>query len=526
VAFESSSKTNRIVSRSGSLLILGVVAVFAAPAVLAQRTGGRDVPDGAVSRQSTTAVQNRGAERRADPAAAAVPHVVKDINPGQASSTPQMFVRFGRSVFFRANDGEHGVELWRTDGTSGGTTLVIDLFQGSSNGLPGNLRVAGGSLYFHGFTEPTGSKVFRSNGTRAGTQLLVDTFPGAADGPFGPPLPGEFTTLGSNVLFAATDAKLGYELWITDGSPAGTHLLKDIHPGEQWSVPADLIPFRDRVYFAADDSSITNPDGTVTFDRELFVTDGTEAGTGRLIDINRGPQPSIPILFTPFGRQLLFRADDGAHGTELWTSDGTAIGTEMLADINLGGASQPMQLTAIDHRVFFAANDGATGAEPWITDGTPAGTQLVDDVNPAGSSTPMHFTALNDRVVFVADDGQHGNEPWVTDGTQQGTHLIADINPGPASSSPLGFVRAGGALFFAVVVDADAVTRTVRTQLWRTDGTSQGTTLVWDAPGRFTGYSIQSLTLLENELLFSAPVAVDAAGLSTNFELYALPVRN
>jgi ELWxxDGT repeat protein len=299
-------------------------------------------------------------------------------------------------------------------------------------------------------------------------------------------------------------------------------LVKDIHPGEQWSVPVGLLPFNGRAFFAADDSFIANPDGTVTFDRELFVTDGTEPGTSRLVDINPGPQPSIPLFFTPLGNHFLFRADDGSHGNELWISDGTAAGTRMLLDINVGGASLPMHLTALDGRVFFGADDGVTGQEPWMTDGTSEGTRQIRDINPVGSSTPMQFTRLADGLVFSANDGLNGNELWVSDGTDAGTQLLADINPGAPNSSPRDFVAVGDTLYFVALADIDATTNTVRTQLWTTDGTSSGTRLVWEAPGRSTGYAIRHLIQLDTRLLFTAPTGVNAEGLSSNFELHAL----
>jgi ELWxxDGT repeat protein len=471
---------------------------------------------------ATSAQPNQDQSRTTRSASA--PQLVKDINPGDASSTPEMFVTFNGALYFRANDGAHGVELWRTDGTSGGTMLVTDLFPGPSNGVPGNLTVAGGKLYFHGFTEPTGSKVFDSDGTARGTRLLADTFPGAPDGPDGPPLPAGFTTFGANVLFAATDAKLGYELWITDGTPAGTMLLKDIHPGEQWSVPVGITPLGTRALLAADDSFVTNPDGTVTYDRELFVTDGSAAGTRRLVDINPGPLPSIPVDLTLFGDRVLFRADDGVHGAELWTSNGTAEGTRMLVDINQRGSSSPSRPTVAGRRMFFSADDGMRGAEPWLSDGTAAGTRLIFDINPIGASNPGDFTVLDDRVVFAADDGEHGRELWVSDGTEAGTQLVSDINPGAAGSSPLEFATIDGRAYFVAVVDADQTTGTVRTQLWTTDGTSGGTSLVWEAPGRFAGYVVRHLTAFGSQLLFHAPGGVDETGLSTDIELYRLDV--
>lgn len=503
MAIDTAPKMQRISADGTARFVVLVAAMALAPAALAQRTGS-------LSNGPQNGLPS--------------PELVRDIYPGESSSAPEMFVPLGDAVFFRANDGVHGVELWRTDGTADGTSLVVDLFPGELNGVPGDLTVVNGRLFFHGFTEPTGSKVFVSDGTAEGTELLVDTFPGAPGGPFGPPLPSQFTPFGDQVLFAATDAQFGYEPWITDGTPAGTRLLKDVHPGEHWSVPVGLLPYAGRVFFAADDSFVPNPDGTATFNRELFVTDGTESGTFRFADINPGPQPSTPILLTPLPNGFLFRANDGTHGAELWISDGTAPGTRMLRDINLQGASEPMHLIAIGNRVFFNADDGVTGRELWVTDGTEAGTYRIRDINGTGDSNPRYFTPFGNQVLFTADDGQLGRELWVTDGTEPGTRLLADLEHGAASSSPLEIVVAGSTVFFVTLNDFDEATKTARTRLWMTDGTREGTRLVWEAPGRSTGYSIRHLTVFGNQLLFSAPAGVNAEGLSANVELYSLDV--
>ena len=194
----------------------------------------------------------------------------------------------------------------------------------------------------------------------------------------------------------------------------------------------------------------------------------------------------------------------------------------MLADINPRGRSLPMHLTVAGDHVFFSADDGVSGAELWVTDGTGDGTRIVKDINPAGSSNPLYFTPLGNRIVFSADGGKSGIELWVSDGTSAGTQLLKDVNAGAANSSPLDLVAVGGWLFFTAIADADEATGTVRTQLWTTDGSGAGTRLVWEAPGRFTGYTIRNLTRLGRQLLFSAPTAVDAEGLSTNIELFRL----
>jgi ELWxxDGT repeat protein len=141
-------------------------------------------------------------------------------------------------------------------------------------------------------------------------------------------------------------------------------------------------------------------------------------------------------------QKVLFNADDGTHGYELWVTDGTAAGTS-LVDINpVAGDSSPGDITALGNgEALFDANDGTHGFELWVTDGTSAGTSLVTDINPgSGGSYPYAISALgNGKALFSANDGTYGYELWVTDGTQAGTYLVKDINAGSANSYPSSF---------------------------------------------------------------------------------------
>ncbi len=470
--------------------------------------------------------------------------MVKDINPGPEGSDPEAFVVLDGIAYFRAGDATHGFELWRTDGTTAGTSLVIDLNPGLPNGFPDSLAAVNGRLYFNGFDSPdfVGSKVWESDGTAAGTSLLADTFPGlAGGGTFGPPLPGNFAALDeSTILFTALDPAGGLEPWKTDGNPAGTSRILDLHPGEQWSVPIEFTSLRAFACFAADDSVKINHDGTATYDRELFRTDGTAAGTYRVKDINPGFEPSTPTDFIRYQQRVVFRADDGIHGVELWQTNGTDGGTAQVIDLNPGPASAYPEELILAHlaplagdatgrgnvgqTLVFRADDGVHGNELFRSDGTADGTSLIKDINPTGDSFPNGMTKFQGHVYFSADDGMHGSEPWVTDGTEAGTHLLADLNPGPLRSSPLIYKVAGGRVFFVSIVPDDAHF-TVRTQLWQTDGTTAGTQLVYEEPGNNFGYAIGNLTVLGNQLLFTAPNGVDADGFSTDTELFAIALR-
>ena len=106
----------------------------------------------------------------------------------------------------------------------------------------------------------------------------------------------------------------------------------------------------------------TSPRTTACTAQELWKSDGTAAGTVLVKDINPGSASSEPSNLTNVNGTLFFTADDGAHGIELWKSDGTAAGTVLVKDINPGSAgSDPPRLTNVNGTLFFSANDGTHG---------------------------------------------------------------------------------------------------------------------------------------------------------------------
>ena len=91
----------------------------------------------------------------------------------------------GSAIFFVARDAATGQELWRTDGTEGGTTLVKDIRPGPSDGGVDSLTEMGGQLFFRACEGPTGCELWKSDGTAAGTVLVKDVRAGPGSGPRG-----------------------------------------------------------------------------------------------------------------------------------------------------------------------------------------------------------------------------------------------------------------------------------------------------------------------------------------------------
>jgi ELWxxDGT repeat protein len=252
------------------------------------------------------------------------------------------------------------------------------------------------------------------------------------------------------------------QLWITDGTAAGTRMVKAFAGGSiQW-----LTMVGAKVFFTADDG---------VHGSELWTSDGTAAGTVLIRDINPGGATSAGEMLTDFNGSLLFSATDGVHGFELWASDGTSAGTAMVKDILPGAGSSVLggNLAEVNGSVFFAAQDGTDGYELWKSDGTAAGTMMVADINPGLSdSSPEFLTTVNGTLFFTADDGTHGFELWKSDGTAAGTSMVKDIDPGPNDSIGESFANVGGTLYFSASDGTNGL------ELWRSDGTAAGTVMV------------------------------------------------
>jgi ELWxxDGT repeat protein len=426
--------------------------------------------------------------------------LVKDLQPGPGGGFPHHILVDGSIAWFVAGSGPHGRDLWRTDGTEAGTSRVHTI----APDMPGLADVApmallGGRLYFAGWDDAHGWELWSSDGTPTGTALAADVRPGPAGSVEPAAQPRLSAGPGGRILFFADDAAHGREPWTSDGTAAGTALLRDANPlsGSAGSSPRALAAGGGLLWFmTSDPQAIWVTDGSsggtrrlvdgsggfvaadcydqAAGDRlyalacppDLWTSDGTPAGTRAVEDplpAGAGRDISLPA---PLGGGMLFVAESGTARL-IWT-DGTGEGARLVRELESVGFEKPQPL---GDRLVFSAGGAGSGREPWITDGTFEGTLALLDLRPGpAESAPGSFTPLGGRVLFRAHDGVQGAELWVTDGTAAGTRLVRDLEPGPESSSFLLSPAASGATEAWFVA-----WRGTESRLWRTDGTDEGT---------------------------------------------------
>ena len=262
------------------------------------------------------------------------------------------FAILGQEVFFSAREGAGFSGLWKSNGTQGGTVEIAPRMD------PQYPITVGDAVLFWSVGE-----LWRSNGTSSGTTPIVALpEPATVRARAGTGAHPSWLVSGGKLYFGSD------ELYVTDGTAAGSKLVKDIFPGENRvrnindSKPYDLVMLGDTIYFAAADEE---------HGRELWKTNGTEAGTVMVADIWPGACSSRVSELAVMDGMLYFNANDGVHGAELWQSDGTAQGTAMIADLYIGTASSyPVDLTAHDGKLYFIASSYSAGREFWVFDTT------------------------------------------------------------------------------------------------------------------------------------------------------------
>jgi ELWxxDGT repeat protein len=344
----------------------------------------------------------------------------------------------GETLIVAVNNFDVGPSLWSVEFSTGAATRIKSF--GTNYGYSNYWLTKVGDLIYGQLNNETlnpgngYAELWKTDGTVAGTELVKDLAP---TGPFGS---FQFTPYQGKLIFVNSTLAEGEELWISAGSIGTTTMIKDINPGAGGSQISSIVESDGLLYFSADDS---------IHGQELWVSDGTSARTNLLLDIHPGISGSSIYSLAAINGYLYFSADDGVHGSEPFRSDGTPEGTQIFADVSPTGGSSPANYTFYNNEIYFTANKSTYDYELFKEDlVSVSGAALIREINPTGSANPSGLFVHDNLLFFTAFDGQQGTELWQTDGSLSGTQIVLDINPNSASSYPGQFCRLGDRLFF------------------------------------------------------------------------------
>lgn len=384
--------------------------------------------------------------------------MVADINVGSANAVVGYLTTMNGAMYFNANDGIYGNELWKYDGINP-PSLVADI-NPSGDSSPFDLIEFNGKLYFAADDGVTGFEMWEYDGVNPPT-LLAD-IEASGNGAFYNG--ADFTVYNNKLYFRANDGVAGSELWEYDGINPPT-LFADLFVGETGSGPISFTVYNNNLYFNATDES--------TGWTHLWEYDGVNSPYPVSTTIVTQHSPANMMKMNG---KLYFGGNDGINGMELWEYDGVAPPT-MTADIVSGSnSSWPAPKMAFDNKLYFRAqtvnpnenwvydgvnpptqemtispnglefngdlyfssDDGVNGGELWVYDAINP-PSLVTNINPSGNSWPSAFHVFDSKLYFVADNGINGRELWVYNDVNSVSEKEVNINvklfPNPSYST-------------------------------------------------------------------------------------------
>ena len=426
------------------------------------------------------------------------PMMIKDLASslkpnGNSVKANLNYARWNGKMFY---SGTGSNLLCVTDGTTAGTMGISNL-GGSTNIsaiIPAKdfVYVVTSDITF----SPTAStdKIWKSDGTTAGTSLVY-AFQATAG----------FTNMGiyysvsshtknysveeNTLYFSAYDTTNGKELWKTDGTAAGTIMIKDIKAGIGNSQSSGFCKIPSTTLFIAQ---------SVGLESKLWKTDGTTAGTEQISVAE--PFFIVNQDMVKLGNKVIFFAHNTVDGYEPYVSDGTAAGTFMLKNINPTGNSLTTQamglhLKMTDKYCFFIANNGTTNAL-WRTDGTIDGTiEVIPNVT-NGISDAGYSTSDAENLWFINYLNNNASQQlYKSNGTVEGSSLIHST-----LSYPQNLTTYKGAAWF----QSKDIAALYNAEVWRSDGLNVNTGLALDIANLSASSDPYSFFELNNKLYFFA----------------------
>ncbi len=377
--------------------------------------------------------------------------MVADINRGSASSEPEWFQSLDGTLYFAASSSTSERNLWQTDGTNDGTVRASELTGHAVYGArPEYIEKYNDKLYMEANAGSEGRELM-SYSEQEGGKLVEDINSNTVSGGGGTEdsYPSSLTTqsflLGPKLLFfTAQDSADNIELWAYDGN--SPYQVKEINSNGS-SSPYFIVSGNYQIFFSAEESNYGEELYTAYYSTDYQGNNYVKVE--RLSDIASGSASSDPEWLMMHNNTLYFAASDDSSDQELYYYE-TSADTFYKVDVNTNGSSSPKGFTEYKGKLLFQAKGGnGKGTELWSFSLSTGNVSLVKDINNgAGDSNPADLVEYNDKVYFSANGGNKGTELWVTDGTTEGTELFRDLNEN-GSSNPSDFYVFEDQLYFS-----------------------------------------------------------------------------
>jgi ELWxxDGT repeat protein len=344
---------------------------------------------------------------------------VKAIRPGQPSTDLHSFTAFKDNLYFFADDGVNGKELWKSDGTTEGTIMVSDIAPGSASSVfvsSNRIFVIGNFMYFQAWNSTTGSEFYISDGTSAGTKLIKDIYVNGNSNPHRP-----FLFKNKIYFFAESDVFAGSELWTTDGTSAGTTKVKLLNEGGRTNICTAVVTNNEKLYFTMQSG----------FNDHLYVSDGTAGGTIFVKNLNT----SVNQMEILQNNNAVFTVSTGNNMEDIWVTNGTADGTIILKDLDPFIKRPVYSLIKWEDHAYILAND-ADNLRLFKSDGTISGTTIIKNFSSDGVTGIQYLASFSKEFIIVAyPDFIEHIEIFVSKGTPETTKILTNLNPTFSESS-------------------------------------------------------------------------------------------
>lgn len=348
--------------------------------------------------------------------------IVKDITAGSFSTFIREMVSINNEIYFIASSTNENINrLYKTNGTSAGTSEITLVSNNSYPVSPKFLTVSGTKLFFR---NDNGSQLWVSDGTNFGTNPIPN--PNLNYNPASNITP----IVGGKIMFTANG------LWVSDGTVEGTFM---VFGNDRLDVPLNplcLVELNGKIYFFSFYQS--SPNYTIKY--ALFKSDGTRAGTEivKIFSESDKLTDTYLLFLEKSADKLYFRAgfssNYGSQYFDLWTSNGTETGTYKLKRIPFTGSNFNFKFANVGNQfyMFLTKQFFASGTDLWTSNGTIEGTNQVFQYST--SSVGSSSIAFNNKLYFNLFNGNYGLELWATDGTNNGTSLVEEVRPNAANS--------------------------------------------------------------------------------------------